>query len=91
MSFPMIPPEWSTEQVAVLVENYNRKIKEILPTPNDGSVIHVMGESVFTFKLVTVLIKEGYTVVASTTEHITNYEGDKKISEFKFVQFRPYV
>lgn len=88
--FPMISPDWDTEKVAMLVDVYRKKIKELLPEPDGISVIHVMGESVFTFMLVSLLLSEQYIVVASTTERIVSYEGDKKISTFKFVRFRSY-
>lgn len=88
--FPTIPSDWDTQEVAVLVDVYRKKIKELLPEPDGISVIHVMGESVFTFMLVSLLLSEQYIVVASTTERIVSYEGDKKISTFKFVRFRSY-
>lgn len=74
----------------MLVDVYRKKIKELLPEPDGISVIHVMGESVFTFMLVSLLLSEQYIVFASTTERIVSYEGDKKISTFKFVRFRSY-
>lgn len=88
--FPAIPSDWDTQKVALLVEVYRKKIKELLPDPDGISVIHIMGESVFTFMLVSSLLRERYTVVASTTERVVSYEGDQKISTFKFVRFRSY-
>lgn len=88
--FPVIPPEWSSEEVAMLVGEYKKKIKEALPKPDGVSIVHVMGESVFTFMLVSALLAEGYVVVASTTERVVTYEGDRKSSVFKFVRFRSY-
>lgn len=88
--FPAIPPDWDTQKVALLVDVYKEKIKKLLPEPDGVSVIHVMGESVFTFMLVSSLLHECYTVVASTTERVVSYEGERKISTFKFVRFRSY-
>ena len=88
--FPVVPSEWDTQEVAMLVDVYRGKIKELLPKPDGVSVVHVMGESVFTFMLVSLLLSEKYIVVASTTERVVSYEGDKKISSFKFVRFRKY-
>lgn len=88
--FPVIPSEWDTQEVAMLVDVYRKKIKALLPKPDGVSVVHVMGESVFTFMLVSLLLSEKYIVVASTTERVVSYEEDKKISSFKFVRFRKY-
>lgn len=88
--FPVIPPQWGNEEVAAFVGEYMEKVKELLPQPDGVSVIHVMGESVFTFMLVTALLTQGYVVVASTTERVVAFEGDKKTSFFKFVRFRSY-
>ena len=90
ISFPDIPPDWDVKKVSHLVDVYWKKVKEVLPEPDGVSVIHVMGESVFTFMLVSLLLSEKYIVVASTTERVVFYEGDKKISSFKFVRFRSY-
>jgi hypothetical protein len=49
-----------------------------------------MGEHVFTTLLVQLLQREGYRVVASTTDRDTTYEGNAKISVFGFVGFREY-
>ena len=88
--FPIISPDKDTEEVAMLAHAYLKKVKEILPEPDGVSVIHVMGETVFTFMLVSLLLSEQYIVVASTTERIVFHVGDKKISSFKFVRFRSY-
>lgn len=88
--FPVIPSDWDTQKVALLVDVYKEKIKKLLPEPDEMSVIHVIGESVFTFMLVSSLLQERYIVVASTTERVVSYKGEQKISTFKFVRFRSY-
>lgn len=88
--FPVISPEWDTQEVAVLVEAYRKKVKEILHVPDGKSVVHVMGEAVFTLMFVSSLIADGYTVVASTTERIVHYKENEKIAVFEFVRFREY-
>lgn len=88
--FPVIPADWGAEEVATLVGGYAKKIKDLLPEPDDSSVIHLMGETVFTFMLASLLLTEHYIVIASTTERIVSYEKDKKVSVFRFVRFRPY-
>ena len=47
-------------------------------------------ESAFSFMLVHSLLRKNYKVEASTTERIVSYEGDVKLTEFKFVRFREY-
>lgn len=88
--FPIISPDWDTEEVALLVDVYRKKIKEILHVPDGKSVVHVMGEAVFTLMLVSSLIADGYTVVASTTERIVHYKENERVSVFEFVRFREY-
>lgn len=90
LSFPEISPEWDTSEVKILVEEYFKKVRGIIPLPDEKSAIHIMGESVFTFLLVSKLIEYGYNVVASTTERLTSYRGNTKVSVFKFVRFRSY-
>ena len=54
-------------------------------------VVHIMGEMTFTFAVVSRLKAMNIKCVASTTERNTVITPDgKKISEFKFVQFREY-
>ena len=90
VSFPNIPPQMDTEEMKTIVEDYIRKIEVLATGKNEDTLIHVMGESVFSFMLVVSLLKKNYKVVASTTERIVNYEGDIKRTVFKFVRFREY-
>jgi hypothetical protein len=90
ISFPTISPSDSGIEVTNIAKDYFKKVTSILGDNKDGSVIHLMGETVFVYVLASLLTKSGYTVVASTTERIVTTDGDKKISEFKFVQFRKF-
>ena len=57
----------------------------------ENTVVHVMGEMTFTYNLVTALKEVGIVCLASTTERLVKMMPDgKKVSEFKFVQFREY-
>lgn len=89
--FPSIPPEWDAHDVEELVRIYVAKIDDLIGKGEENSVIHVVGEIVFTFQLVTVLLNKGYRVVASTTERSTKFVGKEKRSVFKFVDFRFYM
>lgn len=88
--FPNIPPQMDTEEMKTIVDDYIQKIEELAMRKIETTLIHVMGESVFSFMLVLSLLQKNYKVVASTTERIVSYEGDVKRTEFKFVRFREY-
>ena len=88
LSFPIIEPTFTREDIMFLVREYTETIWGL----TDGNiVVHVMGEMTFTYNLVNALKEKGITCLASTTERNTIMTPDgKKISEFKFVQFREY-
>ena len=88
LSFPIIEPTFTREDIMFLV----RECTETILGLTDGNVVvHVMGEMTFTYNLVNALKEKGITCLASTTERNTIMTPDgKKISEFKFVQFREY-
>lgn len=88
LSFPIIEPTFTKEDIMFLV----RESAEVIMGFKDGdTVVHVMGEMTFTYNLVKALKEKGITCLASTTERNTIMAPDgKKISEFKFVQFREY-
>jgi len=88
MQFPNIEPAASSEEVALLAAQYVDKIKSI-GVPQDTTV-HVMGEFVFSFKVITLLKTIGYSCVASTSERIVTESSDHRISIYKFVRFREY-
>ena len=87
ISFPNIEPFFTSEDINELAETTMEGIKILDAHP----VVHVMGEMTFTYAVVSRLKALGITCVASTTERIVKMMPDgKKISEFKFVQFREY-
>lgn len=86
LAFPKINPEWDSDDVEKLVEEYEIKVRKIDPT-----AVHIMGEMTFTFRLVNKLKAVGYSCVASTTERIAHEdEQGNKVSSFRFVHFRQY-
>ncbi len=89
LAFPNIPPQLEADDVAELAKEYFGKIAQLVGTDTENAV-HLMGETVFVYALATLLLRAGYTVMASTTERIVSYEGDTKISTFKFVHFRRF-
>lgn len=90
MSFPTVPPEATADEVHLLAE---RLVKDVLRIKEDGHTItvHVMGEHTLTCAVVAKLKAREVKCVASTSERDAVMLPDgKKISEFKFVQFREY-
>ena len=86
--FPIIEPTYTKDDIMSLVKEY---MDVIMGIKEEETVVHVMGEMTFTYNMVNALKGAGITCVASTTErNITILPDGKKISEFKFVQFREY-
>ena len=87
LSFPVVEPGFTSKDVNELADVAVEGILDLDATP----VVHVMGEMTFTYAVVSRLKARGITCLASTTERNTIMTADgKKISEFKFVQFREY-
>ena len=87
ISFPNIEPFFTSEVIHELADAAVKEIK----IQDAHPVVHVMGEMTFTYAIVSRLKALGITCMASTTERLIKMMPDgKKISEFKFVQFREY-
>lgn len=85
LAFPQIDPESSDEDIEILVAKYLHKTLNLHP-----KAVHIMGELVFTHKLVNSLKSVGIVCVASTTNRNTIEKNGIKTSIFEFVQFRKY-
>lgn len=87
MPFPNIEPIFTSCEICKLADSMIGSIKVLDTAP----VVHIMGEMTFTYAVVSRLKALGITCLASTTERNTIMTSDgKKVSEFKFVQFREY-
>ncbi len=85
--FPNIEPSFTSSMVNSLAD---ATIDTITALGKD-IVVHIMGEMTFTYAVVSRLKAMHIKCVASTTERNTIITPDgKKVSEFKFVQFREY-
>lgn len=85
--FPNIEPSFTSTMVNSLADDIIKTITSI----GKDLVVHIMGEMTFTYAVVSRLKTLGITCLASTTERNTVITPDgKKVSEFKFVQFREY-
>lgn len=86
-SFPNIEPFFTSQDIKELADI---TIEGIMSLDNHP-VVHIMGEMTFTYAVVSRLKAQGIICVASTTERLVKMMPDgKKVSEFKFVQFREY-
>lgn len=88
--FPQIEPEAGTEDIALLAEEYLRKIE-----PHEVSAVMVQGEFTFSYALIKRLRKMNITVVAACTkrkveEQILPDGAVVKNSIFEFCGFREY-
>ena len=85
--FPDIEPFFSSQEINDLADATVDEIMEL----DTHLVVHIMGEMTFTYAVVFRLKAKGITCVASTTERLVKMlPNGKKLSEFKFVQFREY-
>jgi hypothetical protein len=91
LPFPNIAPALDTEGVAALAMQYFDKIAAMVEKGGSaGNAVHLMGETVFVYTLASLLLQAGFPVLASTTERIVSFEGENKISTFRFVRFRRF-
>lgn len=88
LTFPVVLPEASSDEVQKLAETYAAFIAK--KAACEPVVVHVMGEMTFTYAIVSQLKAMNITCLASTTERNTVMIDGKKVSEFKFVRFREY-
>ncbi len=85
LPFPQIEPAISSDQLEMLVEEYELLVRKANP-----NTVHIMGELTFTYRLVNRLKAIGIPCIASTTERKAIIENNIKTSQFQFVQFRDY-
>ena len=89
LPFPQVDPHGDENYIVLLADEYCLKVKSV--SKGQPTVVHLMGEMTFTYAIVSRLKTKGITCVASTTERMIKMMPDgKKVSEFKFVQFREY-
>lgn len=92
---PILPPEFSGECVLNEAHFLINELEGEVGMLGKWITAHVMGESVFTHCLVTLLQHAGVTCISSTTERVVEEKispnGETvKTSVFKFVRFREY-
>ena len=92
--FPSIDPAATENDIVKLVKEYFKKatiiLDECVNEPKQNAV-HIQGEFIFVYALVTMLLQVGIKCVASTTMRTVKHEKHgKKVSIFEFVKFREY-
>ena len=90
LPFPHIPPEASTAEVRRMAEEYLAQIQE-LGRESGPVTVHLAGELTFVYLLAGLLREAGIPCVVGTTSRLVTEEADgRKVSHFRFVQFRSY-
>ena len=89
--FPMVSPDATTDEVHQLADLLVADVLLTAETAQATATVHVMGEHTLTHALIVRLKEKGIKCVASTTERNTIMLPDgKRLTDFKFVQFREY-
>ncbi len=89
MTFPVVDPGASIEDVLQLAHDYTDKI--IVIAKKAHVTVHIMGEMVFVFNVVSRLKEQGIRCLASTTvRNAEDTDDGRKIYDFGFVGFREY-
>ena len=89
LQFPNVSPEASKEEIDLLANEYLDEILEC-----ETTCVLCQGEFCFSYALINKLKEHHVKVVAACSERIveeeTSASGTRRISYFKFVQFREY-
>lgn len=92
--FPSVNPEATEEEIAMLAKEYFKRVATIFDecaNEPKTNAVHIQGEFIFVYALVTMLLQSGIKCVASTTQRRVEQEkAGKKVSVFEFVKFREY-
>ena len=91
ISFPVVSPDATTDEIHQQADKLVGAVLQTAEAAQATATVHVMGEHTLTYALVVRLKEKGIKCVASTSERNTIMLPDgKKVSEFKFTQFREY-
>ena len=88
LPFPNISPQMSSEQVQQLADFY---VDKILSKYGSDVTVHIMGETTFTYAVVSRLKAAAVECIASTTKRLVVETSDgKRTYDFDFTKFRKY-
>lgn len=89
LSFPSIDPKATKEDIQNLAVLYVNKIMSLSP-----ACVMCQGEFCFSYAVINLLKERGIQVVAACSERVVQEEKigneTKRVSIFKFIQFREY-
>lgn len=94
ISISSLPIE--TDGKRLIIENNKVLLDKIMDDfPVRPDIVMIQGEMTFTYAMIQLLLVKGITSVAACSDRVSNevVQADgttKKVSEFKFVQFREY-
>ena len=92
IAFPAIDPNWNEQKIYDLATQFFNVIMTEKNQNDNDFAVHIMGEFNFAFIITSLLLKQGITCVASTTQRKVTYDKlGNKISDFDFIQFRKYL
>lgn len=83
--FPDVDPELDKKDIELMADNILADVVKLEP-----ECVMCQGEFTLTYALVNKFKKSGIKVVAASNKRDVTVVGDKKISIFKFVNFREY-
>lgn len=90
IQFPVIDASGDENYINDLVAEWYNRIIELAADGEEELVVHIMGESCFTYLLVSRLLSANIRCVASTTNRDVVYNDGKKEVIFDFIRFREY-
>lgn len=86
VSFPVVDPFCSSQEINEIGEEYYSKIMEFCP-----AAVLCQGEFTLAVNVIRRLKEGGIKVVAACSERNVSENNGTKVSVFEFVQFREYV
>lgn len=91
LEFPVIDPDWETNVISDLANDYLAKIlAAVEASADERNAVYTAGEFVFVYQMVKLLEENDVEAVSATSKREVIEDGEKKISVFKFVRFRNY-
>lgn len=91
LPFPEISPYWDVSEIKKMAQDYCSRCIAILKRPSLRNAVHIGGETMFCYYVISLLLKEGYQVVSASSDRIVEDLGENKtIKKFKFIKFRRY-
>lgn len=91
LSFPQISPYCNTSEVKELAQEYCNRCVDLLKQPSLRNAVHIGGETMFCYYVISFLLEKGYQVVSASSDRIIENLGENRtIKRFKFVKFRRY-